>query len=284
MRSNGIFTTHQYDIEVVKIGEPIYLIPFGDIHKESYLHDAHHWKKFLDWAGKKKRAYFLGMGDYCEISSATERIVLGNPQLHETTSTRLERFYLDCVGSFEKDIKFMDGKLIGLLEGNHYSMLSNGATTTMELARRMNTKYLGVCSLIRLSFHYKTHNASIDIFAHHGKGGSRLVGAKLNNVQQMAEIARANIYLMGDIHAKVAGDADKFELKHGKGGLRMRKIKEIYARTGSFTKGYVENEPSYVVDSLLNPTNIGVIKIELTPQRECKNNNDEFYIDMHCSI
>ena len=70
MRSNGIFTIHHYGIKVDSIGKPIYLIPFGDVHKESHLHDSHHWKKFLTWAKKKDRAYFLGVGDYSELSSS----------------------------------------------------------------------------------------------------------------------------------------------------------------------------------------------------------------------
>ena len=283
MRTSGIFTTHQFNIEVKEIGKTIIFIPFGDVHKESPLHSPEHWKRFLDWAKKKKDAYWLGMGDYCELSSASERQILSDKKLHETTASRLESFYLDMTRNFAKDIEFMRGRLIGILGGNHYSMLAHGADTDQELARIMGTTYLGVCSLIRLSFNYHGMKNSVDIFAHHGKGGGMLVGSKLNNVQKMAEIARANIYLMGDIHAKVLGDSQKFQLTSGGGKLRMKKIKEIYCRTGSFAKGYIENVPSYVTDKLLAPSDLGVVKIEMTPYREGAKNR-EFFVDIHASI
>ena len=35
MNTTGLFKIYKYTIEVQKLNEPIYLIPFGDIHRSS---------------------------------------------------------------------------------------------------------------------------------------------------------------------------------------------------------------------------------------------------------
>lgn len=198
MLTTGLFTIHKIDINVKKTGEPFYLIPFGDIHRSSPMCHERKWLEFIEWAKTKKRAYFLGMGDYDDMASTSEREILGNRKLHDSSIKTLENIYIEHTKRLAKEIKFMDGNIIGLLEGNHYGELQNGATTTQKLCELLNTKYLGVSSFIRLSFSLGQKRASIDIWAHHGKGASRLIGGSLNRVQQMGEAAEADIYCVSD--------------------------------------------------------------------------------------
>lgn len=280
MQTTGIFTIHEYKIKAEKSGEPIYIIPFGDVHRSSPMHHEEKWLEFLDWAKTKKRAYFLGMGDYDDLSSASERLILSDKKLHESTSQTLTKLYEGHVKRLAQELKFMNGKLIGMLEGNHYAEFPDGTTTTQRLCRELDSKYLGVSAFIRVSFLYSTHHAALDIWAHHGKGAARLIGGSLNRVQQMAESANADIYLMGHDHKKSVGMMDKLELQSGCGSIRLHHKKQLYIRTGSFLKGYENNSVSYVADMALNPTNLGVVKIEITPKKT-KNN---FKLDLHASI
>jgi hypothetical protein len=188
MQTTGIFTTHTFDIPFGKTNEPIYLIPFGDVHRSSPMCDEGRWMEFLAWAKTKPRCYFLGMGDYDDLGSSSERLLLGNPNLHDSTVQTLENLYLKHTKRFVKEIEFMRGRIIGLLEGNHYGEFQNGTTTTQKMAEMMGCKYLGVSTFIRLSFKSKTNHKTCmatDIWAHHGKGASRLVGGSLNRVEQM---------------------------------------------------------------------------------------------------
>jgi len=285
MTTTGIFTIHQVEIPVTKINEPIYLIPFGDIHRSSPMCHEGKWLEFLAWAKTKKRAYFLGMGDYDDMASTSERVILSDRKLHDSSLQTLEKLYLSHTERFAKELKFMKGKIIGFLEGNHYAEFQNGTTSTQKLAELLECKYLGVSSFIRLSFRQIERNtkSSIDIWAHHGKGGARLIGGSLNKVQQMGENAEADIYLMGHDHKKSAGLVTKLALKSGR-SLKLHHKKQLYARTGSFLKGYEDNRVSYVADMGLSPTDLGVVKIELTPRRTCKGDEDIFYIDIHASI
>jgi len=281
--TTGIFTTQYFEIPITKINEPIYLIPFGDIHRSSPMCHEEKFLEFLDWAKGKKRAYFLGMGDYDDMASTSERAILTDKKLHDSSLQTLEKLYLSHTSKFAKELKFMKGKIIGLLEGNHYAEFQNGTTSTQKLAEMLECRYLGVSSFIRLSFRYAKMKSSIDIWAHHGKGASRLIGGSLNKVQQMGEAAEADIYLMGHDHKKTVGLVTKLVLKSGRGELKLHHKKQLYARIGSFLKGYENDKVSYVADAALSPTDLGVVKIELTPRRPRKN-TDSLYVDIHASI
>jgi len=283
MLTTGIFTTQYFEIPITKINEPIYLIPFGDIHRSSPMCHEDKFLEFLDWAKSKKRAYFLGMGDYDDMASTSERAILTDKKLHDSSLQTLEKLYLSHTSRFAKELKFMKGKIIGLLEGNHYAEFQNGTTSTQKLAEMLECRYLGVSSFIRLSFRYVNMKSSIDIWAHHGKGASRLIGGSLNKVQQMGEAAEADIYLMGHDHKKTVGLVTKLVLKSGRGELKLHHKKQLYARTGSFLKGYENDKVSYVADAALSPTDLGVVKIELTPRRPRKS-TDSLYVDIHASI
>ena len=286
MLTTGIFTTQYFEIPITKINEPIYLIPFGDIHRSSPMCHEEKFLEFLDWAEGKKRAYFLGMGDYDDMASTSERAILTDKKLHDSSLQTLEKLYMSHTTKFAKELKFMKGKIIGLLEGNHYAEFQNGTTSTQKLAEMLECRYLGVSSFIRLSFKQNGRNTPsvVDIWAHHGKGASRLIGGSLNKVQQMGEAAEADFYLMGHDHKKTVGLVTKLVLKVGKGGLKLHHKKQLYARTGSFLKGYENDKVSYVADAALSPTDLGVVKIELTPRRNCKGDSDISYIDIHASI
>lgn len=286
MRTTGIFTLHRFEIEVKKLNEPIYLIPFGDVHRDSPMCNVEKWHEFLGWAKKKQRCLFIGMGDYVDLASTSERALLGNHILHDSTRETLNQIYIKHSAKFVKEIDFMQGKLLGLIEGNHYGQLDNGTTTTQRMCDSLNTKYLGCMSVIRLSLKYGKKCSSIDIVAHHGRGAGRMLGSSLNGVQKMAETVHGNIYLQGDDHRKLVGMTTKLEISSGKNNdIKLKHMKQIFLRTGSFLDSHIDGRASYVVDANMNPTDLGVVKIELTPKElSHKEGTGMFYVDIHASI
>jgi hypothetical protein len=228
------------------------------------------------------------MGDYDDLSSASERKLLLNDDLHESTIQTLEDLYNQNVNRLFKELSFMRGKIIGLLEGNHFGKYQTGITTTQKLAEKLGCAYLGVSAFIRLAFDSATKHEtknSIDIWAHHGMGAARLVGGSLNRVQQMVEAAEAQIFLMGHDHKKSVGMITRLHLSGQDGTrLKVRHRKVVFARTGSFLKGYESGKASYIADRAMNPTDLGVVKIELTPRRDRTERTDYQYIDIHASI
>lgn len=280
MASDSIFTIHKFTIPVTELNEPIYLIPFGDMHRFAPLCDVPKWLEFLIWAKHKKNAYFIGMGDYDDLASFSERKALLHASLHESTQQTLDDIYQERVRKLVKEIWFMKDKIIGLIEGNHFGALQSGMTTTQMMCDKLKCKYLGVSSFIRLSFPYGHKHASIDIWCHHGRGASRLAGGSINAVEQMTGLGEAQIYLMGHDHRKSIAMKSRLYLADDR--LRQKKI--LLGRTGSFLLGYVDNQPSYVARGAMTPCDLGVIKIELTPRRNEKKGEDDYYIDIHSSL
>lgn len=178
MRTSGIFRLLYYPVKFEKFGEPIYIIPFGDVHRHTKLCHLEKWREFLEWASKKERTYFLGMGDYDDLVSTSERKALNAADLHDSTVDTLDEIYMKFTDELADELSFMKGRLIGLLEGNHYAELQSGVTTTQYLCQKLGCAYLGVSSFIRLGLSNSGHNtrSSVDIWAHHGKGASRMVG------------------------------------------------------------------------------------------------------------
>jgi hypothetical protein len=190
------------------------------------------------------------------------------------------------VDKFYDQIKFMKGKIIGLLEGNHTYHFQDGTTSTQRLCTMLQCKYLGYSSFIRLSFIMpNTASVAYDIYAHHGKGGlARQVGSSVNMVQHMMQICEADLYLQGHDHSKIVGMRNRLYLQPTKLGVRLKSKKVIFARTGSFLKGYDDGTASYVAKGLMAPSDLGTISVKITPQRNTINGIRELNLDVHVSV
>jgi len=286
----NLFTIHSVKVPILKYGETIPLYPFGDIHRDSPNCHVPKWQEFLSEASKPTNGLYIGMGDYLDCFSESERSGLIAAKLHESSEENMENFIKSKLDAFCEEIEFMRGKLIGFIEGNHFYKFASNITSTQYLCEKMKCRYLGASAFIRLSLEYHGHSTSkVDMFVHHGKGASRLVGGSLNTVQQMAECAVADVYLMGHDHKKSAGMSSRLELTDGSSGVNLRERRLLYARTGSFLKSYEPDRASYVVKSLLNPSDIGYVKIEITPVRKQRRKDgggieDRVSVNIHASI
>lgn len=272
MKTTGIFTTHRIELDV-ELGKPFKLIPFGDIHRDSDMHAHDHWAEFLAYAKQQKNAVFLGMGDYTDGVSTSERIVLSDVGLHDTTRTTLKDVYRGVTKTLTNELNFMRGRCIGMLGGNHYFDFGDGDTTDHVLASALGSKFLGVCSFIRLSLRFSNKTAqrhSLDIFAHHGKGGGSTPGAQFNTIEKMQSTADADVYLMGHTHGKgCIPSSPRLRLVSAgkKAELCVRERTPWLGRTGSFLKAYEHNRVSYNVDAGRSPCSLGWIEFEITPVR-----------------
>ncbi len=267
------------------MGRPFKLIPFGDVHRDSDLHASDHWATFLEHAAKQKEALFLGMGDYTDGISTSERIVLSNAAVHDTTRNTMKDVYKGVAKTMVNELGFMRGRLLGLLGGNHYFDFGDGNTTDHLLASALGTKFLGVCSFIRLDVRFKGRDTSLtlDIFAHHGKGGGTLPGATFNTIEKMSTTAIADFYLMGHDHKKGCIPSSPRLTLHtaGKGSnVHVRERVPWLGRTGSFLKAYEPGRVSYNVDAGRSPATLGWIEFEITPRRKQVSGKDLVWFDI----
>jgi len=216
------------------------------------------------------------MGDYTDGVSTSERIVLSDVNLHDTTKNTLKDVYKGVTKTLVNELGFMRGRTIGLLGGNHFFDFGD-QTTDHLIASALGGKYLGVCGFIRLSIGLKGtgKKVALDIFAHHGKGGGGSPGGQFNTIEKMAGTADADIYLMGHTHGKgCLPSSPRIKLVSTKNGVEVRERTPWLGRTGSYLKAYESGRASYNVDAGRSACALGWIEFEITPVRVRKDNQD----------
>lgn len=269
MQTSGLFTTHSYAVNH-RYGAPIRLVLFGDVHRDSPNHAHGAWKDFRDHARGLKDAIFLGMGDYLDSTSTSERECLGNisPKMHETFRRDIQELQIAKCELIARELDFMRGRLIGLVNGNHYFEFASTINSDQKICELLKTKYLGVCAFIRLFINCSGRQHALDLFVHHGKGAARLVGGSINRVAQMIEGTQADIFVMGHDHKKGALPTSRIFLQNtSRGGLEVRHRDVWNVRSGSFLASYRDGEVNYNVDAARGASCLGHVELHITPKK-----------------
>jgi hypothetical protein len=263
LNMGGLFTVGDYEIKLPGFGKPIYIIPFGDVHYGAPGFDEDKWIEHIQQRKGCKHTYYLGMGDYTDMLSGSER--MNTKYMHDSTLDSMERQALGYLGELAGTLEHARGRILGFIQGNHDYPLSTGITGTMWLAQHFKAPYLGCSTMRRITLTNSNCYYNLDIFAHHGAGGgARLKGGSINRVQYMAEGAEADIYLMGHDHHRMAVSDVRLALhKCSKHPITVRERQVWYCRTGSFLRGYRPGERSYIVDTAKKAMDLGGIVFEI---------------------
>ena len=251
--------------------ETVTLMPIGDAQVGVEAADVARLKKHMEWGFHTKHALFLGMGDYVDMASPSNRRTLKAAGLYDTVTDAL-------ADKAEKDIEdflgatfFTRGSWLGLLQGHHYMEMSEGKTSDMTIAEELRAPFLGDAAIVRIIFdkHLDVDGLPVkaDIWCHHGRGGGVGAAAPISLLEKTARGFNADIYLMGHQHKKVATPID--ELFYSRNGRMLHRTK-LLACTGSFLKGYLDNSMSegraggtYVEKGMMTPVSLGGIVIEM---------------------
>lgn len=284
---DGLFKMFYRQIEVKTLNEPIYLIPIGDVHYDSSLCDRDRFHRQIAWMKTKKNCFGIGMGDYWDFAATKEGRILACSDIHDSTR---EVFEAHASGNVDCWHRLLSGiEWLGFLQGNHDYSFMDGTNSTTRLCARLKAPYLGTACVYRLSFRYKGGKCrTIDIYAHHGKGGGRLPGGSINNVFYMAEGIQADIYLMGHDHRQGIATQPIMVPTYRNGKMNLQQRKRYFLRTGSYLRAFVDGEKSYNVTAGRNPSSLGCSKIELTPRMDYGPKNgkqkNDLVVDIHAGI
>jgi len=279
-KTYGTFQQARTVTELPRKGGHITIQPFGDIHRDSHNCNVEKWKTFLAKAKETHtdHTYYIGMGDYNDFASYSERKALHT--LHESTMAKMDEWAQGDIDTLCEEMSFMKGHLLGLHHGNHEWKFQDGSLATERMCEYFGCPFLGIASFVRISIDFKGGNRkTIDIFGSHGKGGGRLLGSPYNSLEKMSNIFNdADIYLMGHDHHK--GCLSKTVLSVDS-HFKLKQKRQWFARTGSFLNGWVQDEPSYVVNAMYAPTDLGVVRFDCHFTRTTKKGKDIIIKDIH---
>ena len=285
MKHLSLFKQSTFTIELPSTTNKATVWFFGDVHRDLPNCDTDRWKDFLKQAREDDNAehtYYFGMGDYHDFASAKENKKLRDGQLHEQTVEAISELVQKRNRAFAMEIKQMRGRLIGLIGGNHTWILDNLITSDEDLANRMGCEYLGWLSFVNLRIKAGTKQVSYPIVACHGLGGGRVLGSQVRKVEDLFQVfPTASIYIMGHDHSRGAWPQSRLVPSYGKNGeIKIRQDRQLFCRSGSFMRAYLENESSYPVGKLMRPSDLGALRIDLSIDRSCKDKSDVINRDM----
>lgn len=216
------------------------LIPMGDIHYGIGDFPTKKLQTNIEW-GLDRGAMFIGMGDYFDFTSTSQRIIVSS--MREEAKKEIDGLVKIQVEKFFQILEPTKKLWLGLIEGQHRWEFMDGTSSDQYLCQLLECDFLGTSTLINLHpmrAPREHPEANTMIFAHHGIGSARKAGGHLNRIEDILEWVEADIYLMGHSHAKIAAPIDYQIITPD--GVHTHRTR-ILARTGSWFKAYSSTTP-----------------------------------------
>lgn len=265
--------------------EEVIVVGFGDLQADPKLRgrdrvaDFGRAERVLEWA-EDRGAYVLGMGDYVDSMSPSNRRAWATAPLYDSPRDAMDEMAyqtLDEVG----DLMSKSSRWLGLLSGHHFHRFQDGTTTDMLLAQRLETRHLGE-SVAGLSLFFPSNGHKrkpmARVWATHGQGGGSTIGAPLNKLQRLAGgYEGVDAFFMGHYHQSATAKMSKLAWVGGEKGGTPRLVQRnvVLAVTGSFMRGYLQGhriggEPggTYVERGLMQPNALGASVVTFRPRLE----------------
>jgi hypothetical protein len=250
-----------------KLTDTFILWFFGDVHRDASSCDVDRWKEFLKQAEKDdpEKTFYMGMGDYHDFASAREQKKLLKNELHETTMEMIHEIPRRRNREFAEEIKFMRGRLLGIIAGNHNWTFENGYSASEDLADRMGAPHLGYLCHFSLTFRFPGNKVTtLYIVGCHGKAGGKRAGASINQVEDMRNIfTSADIYVMGHDHQRGAWPINALVSVSGD----VKQKRQLLCRSGSYMKSYQEDKSQYTTGRIMRPADLGSLRITVNFKR-----------------
>lgn len=283
------YTVKQKTIEC-NINDTHVIIPFGDIHRDTKSCDTDRWKWFCDGsekiASENKNTHFVCLGDVHDFASISEVKKIRGSGLHDDTYDKFDLIAQEENRKFCEEIKFMRGKMLGFVEGNHNWIMQDGKSANEDLAERMGSESLGWLCHYSIRFKFAPHRAqTIHMVLCHGKAGGTTEGASLNQIALLKNIfPAADLYIMGHDHQRLAKPSSVILPVENHGIISMKQRRQFLIRSGSFKKGYGEGTHSYEISRLLRPSDLGAVLINVNFHRDYRNNEDRIITDIKVTL
>ena len=232
----------------LKLGQRLRLVALGDVHWDTPECDRDRLSRFVAWCQERQQqgemVRLVGLGDYLDFGSPSERKVIGSGTLHETTAVKLDRAHLEDLREFVALMKPIGKNFLGLLTGHHHYLFATktaagiwkGRSSDEWLANQLGCEYWGNgVALYRLTF---PHGLFLDMFAWHGGGGAQTPGGRVQKRIRVAEIA-PTAHIVATAH-------DNAKLVYPRSGLDFEKgsIKRYVIGAGCY-----DNETELLTDA-----------------------------------
>ena len=255
----------------------IVLAPIGDIHYGVEACDVKLLKDYID-RGIQQRALFIGLGDYIDPISPSNRAGIDSirPKLYDSAQDMMDKAAKEIVAELAEILIPTEGHWLGMLKGHHFWTFQDGNTTDCMLSESVRAPFLGDCAVVFLdlvSGNGGKKTGKCIIWGTHGHGSAQTEGAIITKLERAASDFVADIYLMGHFHRRFGLKRQRIDwVRQGRKHDMIQK-QYVIANTGSYLKAYVpgsrrSGKPAgtYAEQRGLRPTNLGGLFIHIQPR------------------
>lgn len=269
----------QHKIAVPKGTKEIILAPLGDIQWAGRKHELS-WSALREYVADAmaRKAWFIGMGDYVDFASPSNRQRLRSAALYDTAERVIDDKARDlCDELLAELLAPTKGRWLGMLEGHHWTHLQTGETTDQYLCQKLLAPFLGTCAYLGLVFQTHHGTRTVAIWAHHGQGGGGKSHAPILKLENLAGAWEADIMLIGHMNKQASSVLQRCYPEWAS-KLPVIRHKEIHlVGCGGWLKGYPERNRqgstprgNYIEQKMLTPVALGSPTIRIRPQIRSK--------------
>lgn len=240
--------------------ERIEIVPLPCIHYGNPAHQALLLKWAIDYIKADPFRFGLFMGDMIENA-----ITGSKGDVYNDTHSPIDQID-DIIRKFTP----IAGKIIAVLRGNHEkrTIRAVGVDPGMMIAYGLRRPYLGIEGIIRLKFgrdSWTGNGLVYHIYAHHGWGGGRTMGSKINNLDRMTQrVEGCDVYMMAHTHQMAAYPSGIYAPSPRSDRIVMNM--RLMVMCGSFLGG--NPGPEYAAEAGYQPTVPGTVIVSLSGRRK----------------
>jgi len=249
----------------------IYLVPLSDLHVINSVEDI--VQGYVDWIAERDNAFTILNGDLIDGATKTSA-----SELYDNLTTPDKSY--EIVRDLLLPIK---DKVLMITRGNHCESIYKQVGT--DYMARMaydlgNIPYQpdgGILGM-RLSLH--DHGVMCWVYAVHGWGGARTIGAKVKKVQDLALVADVDIYCLSHDHTQNVNRGNIMRPPRSKITFDRPNYwsisRKLFVNTGGFIPytGYVRRKG-------YTPQDLGTPRIRIEVQYS---HQESYHLDLHSSI
>ncbi len=158
-------------------------------------------------------------------------------------------------------------QITGGILGNHeHKAIHCGSNVHRRLCGALAIRELPYSAFIRIKYNRGTIRHSQDVYLHHGYGGGRKSGNKINKLHDLGDFIDADIYIMGHVHDKCWAPAKPKLMPHSTQEKVVEKVRR-YALAGTYLRTYADGASGYGERLAFAPTPLGSVYWRTYPDR-----------------
>ena len=253
--------------------QPITIAPLGDIQwagdEEDLAYDL--LDTHISTALERPTPLFVGMGDYIDFASPSNREALENSRMYDTAKKVISNATKDLVDDlYARLLKPTRGKWLGIAQGHHHhpakiGELPDGTAILQDsdvyLSKLLKAKWLDEMGIIKIIW---PNGGVFRVLVFHGAGSSVFPWGPLMKLYRLMPHFHVDLLLQGHHTKKAMAEVDRLEFPVDSDEVKHMTIKMV--GTGGWTKGYINGRKTYVSAGALGPVALGQPLIHLRPR------------------